>query len=529
MFDWQLPEPASVGGLSDSALVDAMAAGAAAEAAAAGRRLAVIAEFAVRRLGGNQRADWAADDWDAASVEIGAALGISLGRASGQMDLGLALRTRLPKVAGLLCEGVISLQIARTAVTRTDLIVDREALDVVDTRIAAAAVHWGRLSRAKLEAAVDMWVNAVDPAAVHRTRDKARDRGISIGDPDNDSNGLTAIEGMLLEVDGQILDARLSAMAAMVCPADPRTVMQRRSDALGALGAGYLHLSCACGREECTAVVDDGRASSVTIHVLADADAVSAPVDPQIHGEKPPAEPIDFADAIREYREKHCNERAPARPASTTEPAGSAEPSDPAAPKPRTSAGYIHGGPVIPAELLADLIARGATVDHLDTPAAMPHKGYRPTPKLATWIRHRDLTCRAPGCDQPAARSDIDHTVSWPYGPTHPSNTKIYCRKHHLVKTFWAGFTDRQNPDGTVGFTTPTGHTYTTRPLSTLLFPHTDTTTAPLPEPTGPPPPKADGQMMPRRATTRTQQRTYRINAERKRNLTEHPPQPPPF
>ena len=186
-------------------------------------------------------------------------------------------------------------------------------------------------------------------------------------------------------------------------------------------------------------------------------------------------------------------------------------------------------GPVIPAELLADLIARGATVDHLDTPAAMPHKGYRPTPKLATWIRHRDLTCRAPGCDQPAARSDIDHTVSWPYGPTHPSNTKIYCRKHHLVKTFWAGFTDRQNPDGTVEFTTPTGHTYTTRPLSTLLFPHTDTTTAPLPEPTGPPPPKADGQMMPRRATTRTQQRTYRINAERKRALAEHPPQPPPF
>ena len=80
-------------------------------------------------------------------------------------------------------------------------------------------------------------------------------------------------------------------------------------DALGALGAGHLHLSCACGREECTAVVDDGRATSVTIHVLADAEAVSAPVDPQIHGEKPPAEPIGFAEAIHEYHESTAARR----------------------------------------------------------------------------------------------------------------------------------------------------------------------------------------------------------------------------
>ena len=534
MFDHPLPESSAVAGLGDAALVDAMAVGAAVEAAAAGRRLAVIAEFAVRRLGGDERADWAADGWDAASVEVAAALGISLGRASNQMDLGLALRTRLPKVAALLCDGVISLQIARTAVTRTSLIVDRDALEVVDSRIATAAAQWGRLSQAKLEAAVDLWVNAVDPAAVHRTRDRARERDIRIGDPDNDSDGLTAIWGMLLKVDGEILDARLAAMAAMVCGQDPRTVAQRRSDALGALGAGHLHLSCACGREECTAVVDDGRATSVTIHVLADAEAVSAPVDPQIHGEKPPAEPIGFAEAIHEYHEKHCSAEtlapsAATAEAATPEPVESPKPSDPGRPRRRNSAGYIPGGPVIPAEQLADLIARGATIDHLKPPAAESQKGHRPTPSLATWIRHRDLTCRAPGCDRPATSADLDHTNPWPYGPTHPSNIKGYCRKHHLVKTFWPGFTDRQKPDGTIEFTTPTGHTYTTRPLSVLLFPRADASTATLPEPSGPPPPQADGQMMPKRATTRTQQRTYRINAQRKRNLLEHPPQPPPF
>lgn len=50
-------------------------------------------------------------------------------------------------------------------------------------------------------------------------------------------------------------------------------------------------------------------------------------------------------------------------------------------------------------------------------------------------------------------------------------------------------------------------------------------TTAPLPPPTGQTP-KATGKMVPRRAQTRTRQRAYRINTERKRNTIEHPPQP---
>jgi len=47
---------------------------------------------------------------------------------------------------------------------------------------------------------------------------------------------------------------------------------------------------------------------------------------------------------------------------------------------------------------------------------------------MARFIRCRDLTCRWPGCDQPAAVSDIDHTVPYPVGPTHASNNKLYCR-----------------------------------------------------------------------------------------------------
>ena len=42
-------------------------------------------------------------------------------------------------------------------------------------------------------------------------------------------------------------------------------------------------------------------------------------------------------------------------------------------------------------------------------------------------------------------------------------------RYHHLLKTFWNGangWRDRQLPDGTVVWTSPTGHTYTTHPGS---------------------------------------------------------------
>ena len=67
-------------------------------------------------------------------VEVAAALGISPAGATRWIS-GWALRTRLLKVAALLCDGVISLQIARTAVTRTSPSWDRDALEVVDGRI----------------------------------------------------------------------------------------------------------------------------------------------------------------------------------------------------------------------------------------------------------------------------------------------------------------------------------------------------------------------------------------------------------
>jgi len=170
---------------------------------------------------------------------------------------------------------------------RTDRLVSREVLAVLDTALADHAASRGLLSRAKLETAIDMWVISVDPDAVRRTRSRARDREVQIGDP-NDGDGITTIFGRLLATDARLLDTRLTAMARSVCDADPRTAAQRRADALGALAAGSTHLACTCGAPACPASAGDGRASSIVNHVLAEAQTLDTATDPGIHGGRSP-------------------------------------------------------------------------------------------------------------------------------------------------------------------------------------------------------------------------------------------------
>jgi hypothetical protein len=95
-------------------------------------------------------------------------------------------------------------------------------------------------------------------------------------------------------------------------------------------------------------------------------------------------------------------------------------------------------------------------------------------------------------------------------------------RYHHLFKTFYTGsggWADKQLPDGTVTWTSPSGRTYTTEPGGSLFFPI-------LATPTGEvairkfttEPGQGRGLMMPRRARTRQQERQDRIAAERRIN-----------
>ena len=182
----------------------------------------------------------------------------------------------------------------------------------------------------------------------------------------------------------------------------------------------------------------------------------------------------------------------------------------------------LPGLKVMPTVALAYAIAGGAKVAPLWLPGPDPEPHYRPSSRLAQFVRLRDMFCRFPGCDVPADRCDVDHCVPWPYGATHPSNLNCKCRTHHLMKTFCFrpdGWTEVQSADATVTFTAPDGRSYTTSPGSTLFFPRFAVSTAELPPPPPMPPDvEAKRVTVPRRRRLRSAEVAARVKAERAQN-----------
>jgi hypothetical protein len=477
----------------------AVAAWARVENAACAQRLFAIADVLEARMSADdsaEREQWCIDNWDAVAAEVAAAHNVSLGVASHQLMLAKALRERLPRVADLFAAGEISYRHVNAIVYRTALIRDADARARIDAELAAATVDWGAMSVAKIETAIDYLVDRYDPNAVRRIEHSSRGRHLDIVDDDKGS-GVSYVEGKLFSHDAAALDKRLDAMARFVCDADPRTVEQRRADALGALAQGGDRLACLCGGADCVAA-SEAEPSAVVVNVIAEEKSLSDDTALALDGAGPPG---PTSDQLR----KMAIAEALAQP----QPTGAAN----------TNPAVVMGGGILPAPLLAAKLATTATIRPVVHPGdSPPEPRYVPSAALARFVRCRDLTCRFPGCDEPADHCDLDHTIPYPGGPTCASNIKCLCRKHHLLKTF-CGWLDRQLPDGTVIWTSPNGQTFITYPGSRLLFPSLCRPTAPVGTPVdarkaGP----SHGLKMPRRKTTRAQDRAKRIDAERARN-----------
>ncbi len=442
-------------------LIDVMSAAARAESVAIAQRLAAVAALHAQRARDYAaRKLWLCDATVAVAAEVSAAQNISRARASGQVQAAVALHERLPKVAAVFITGAIDYRMVSAIIARTDN-VDDAVLVAVDEAMAARAPGWMRLSNNKLRDRLDLWVAKFDEAAV-RVPPVVKDHRYFELTPH--VPGMAFAGGVLTAADASALDKRLDVLANTVCPNDPRTNSQRRADACGALGRQESSLVCRCGSSECPASVLRDSAADVVIHVLAERATVDGTGD------------------------------------------------DP---------GYLPGFGILPAESVREL-ATGATIKPVAAPGSEPEKGYRPSSALADFVRWRDLTCRWPGCDAPVADCDLDHTMPWPFGATHASDLKAYCRTHHIVKTFYTGptgWSDAQRPDGSVVLTAPTGHTYTTEAHGAALFPALAQPTAAVAAsmPTGS---SADrGAKMPKRRRTRGQDRAARIKRERQRRL----------
>jgi len=495
-------------GLSDGAVVDAIGASARAENIACARRIGAIAELYNRRQipveDGQGRELWRIDPWEAVAAEVSAAQCITPAAAGSLLHNAICLHERLPAVAAVFATGAIDYRAVRLIVGRTLLALDPDVLAAIDADLAEMIVGWGPLSVHAMQVTIDKIVERHDPDARRRTESLARGRHIEI----NHEHGTSYLSGQMHQTDATLLDRRLTALAHTVCDDDPRTVEQRRADALGALASGHQSLACACGAQTCPAA-HSGSAAAVVIHVVAEESVMDTAQPGDTHGERPEDSCCERITS-RERLIEILTDTQPCRPPSTGGPLAS---------------GLIIGGSTVAAGVLADLVRRGlAELRPVIHPGdSRPEPRYRPSGSLADFIRCRDLTCRFPGCDKPAEFCDIDHTV--PYdagGPTHASNLKLMCRKHHLLKTFWCGpngWHDEQLPDGTVVWTSPSGRTYRTTPGSSLFRP-TGTLTIERRQCGS----LNRGAMMPRRQRTRAGDRRYRVLAERRHNAAAFSP-----
>ncbi len=92
---------------------------------------------------------------------------------------------------------------------------------------------------------------------------------------------------------------------------------------------------------------------------------------------------------------------------------------------------------------------------------AMDRKQYRPTKAQRRFLRARDRTCRAPGCNRAAEHCEIDHVHAYAKGgKTNVDCMCCFCKVHHALKT--AGYAKVGQPvPGTIDWTTAAGITYT--------------------------------------------------------------------
>jgi hypothetical protein len=448
--------------LDDGAVVASMGVASRAENAACARRLEAMGELYARRAPEDdvERIDWAIDGHENVVAEISAELHVSRGRARGQLGYAIDLREKLPRVMGVFKTGVIDMRMVIALINGVGLIKEPTLMARLDVVLAKWAPRWMRLSGPKLEERVDWWVERVDPAGRRVPAACPEQRYVEWFPA---AAGLVSMCAQLRATDGAALDQRLDALADGVCRDDPRSRRQRRADALGALAAGLSGLRCECESPACAAG-QRPTGTSIVVHVLAEQPTVTGT------GAMP---------------------------------------------------GYVRGFGPLPVSAVRDLAGTAKLKPlNIPHPATGPESGYRPSAALAEFVRCRDLTCRFPGCEQPAEFCDIDHTVPYQVGgPTHPSNLKLLCRCHHLLKTFYTGsggWADTQLPDGTVVWTAPTGRTYSTKPGGALFFPilATPTGEAAIRKLTTEPG-QYRGVMMPRRKRTRYQDHQDRVTAER--------------
>ncbi|WP_435592993.1 DUF222 domain-containing protein [Nocardia sp. bgisy118] len=411
MFEHNQLSAVEFGTMSDEGLIEALRA---AHGAAAAAQAAEV--FAVRELYRRHRAASAEPGpggvraGEFAAAEAAVALYVDEGTAGALIDIGLVLEEALPRTRVAFAAGRIDLAKVRVIVDSTRALT-KEVVDALEPRLLEAAA---RTNPARLRQAARRWAIRLDPAGAQRRRERRQDdRDVRIRAV---QDSMAVFDGLLPAPGAQTVAMRLREMSLQVCAADPRTMPQRRADALVALADGSGRLHCQCGRgERCP--------------------KPGAPA-------QPPRRPLIqigiAAETLLDMREA-----------------------------PAFLAGY---GPidVALARLLAEHARFQAVPEHSDADAGATEEAARQ--RVGREIRAMDGMCRFPGCTIPAAEAELERSGS---------GLAVLCSRHRRLKSLadkrkqgwrvWRADRDRMQ------WTAPNGDVYTTlREGARYLFPHTD-------------------------------------------------------
>ncbi|MEV6427216.1 DUF222 domain-containing protein [Nocardia sp. NPDC051463] len=432
MFDSDDLSAVDFSAISDQGLIDALRT---AHGAAAAAQAAEV--FAVRELYRRRRADCAdpgpggARGGEFAATEAAMALQVDEATTAALIDIGMALEDALPHTRAAFAAGRIDLAKVRVIVDNTRA-VTREVLADLEPRLLEAA---GRTNPLRLRQVARRWAARLDPGGTRRRRERRQEeRDVRLRAV---QDSMAVFDGLLPAPGAQTVAMRLREMSMQVCATDPRTMPQRRADALVALADGSGRLRCQCGRgARCPkdgVPIGQPRRALIQIGI-----------------------PADTLLGIQE--------------------------------SPAFLAGY---GPID--ATLARILAENAHFQviaepsDIDDPATTEEAAqWRPTPRLEREVRAVDGLCRFPGCAMPAAESELDHNRPFDRerpargGPTARTNLAALCGRHHRLKTLadkkklpwaiWRADLER------LQWTAPTGDIHTTaREGARYLFPRTDT------------------------------------------------------
>jgi hypothetical protein len=448
---------ADPGAADESELIEAIVAFDRQVSWAQARQARLLAEFARRRPPdtdpGALRSSVATSCSEFAPDEVGLALRLSRMAAGSRLGTAVELDSVLPETLTAWEHGLIDAAKVR-AITEACRHLSMELARAVQDRVLARAPEQ---TQGQLRAAVARAVIAVDPqGAEQRHREARRERRVVLNP---EPEGMASLWALLPAPDAVAAYEHLGRLARGLGAADSRGMDARRADLLTELLTGRRCASQVCPSE-------DHAAQGCTTEGCATEGCAS---------EGCASEGCATEGCATEGCDPH--------PSPTGETGGGHRRS---APPPKSSVhvtvpittlmglddapGELRGYGPIPATLAREIAADGTWRRLLTDPESgtlldYGRTTYRPPVGLADHVRARDHHCRSPICRRSAAHADLDHTIAWADGGT-TSEHNLYagCRHDHRLKTHANGWQVTQDPNGTITYTTPTGHRYASRP-----------------------------------------------------------------